>query len=128
MLYERWQKVVQGRKNDIALRDLASGQHWTFAQLQAEAEKSSANHSTMVCPQGNSPEFILAVLRAWRQGVCVCPLDSHQQARAVPPPPAPCCHLKITPASMGAPRAVAFTGEQLAADADNIVATMGLRP
>lgn len=29
---------------------------------------------------------------------------------------------------MGAPRAVAFTGEQLAADAGNIVATMGLRP
>ena len=26
------------------------------------------------------------------------------------------------------PRAVAFTGEQLAADAENIVATMGLRP
>ena len=127
MLYERWQKVVQGRKRDIALRDLASGQSWTFSQLQAESEKSPVNGSTMVCPQGNSPDFILAVLRAWRQGICVCPLDSHHHTPAVPPP-APCCHLKITPASMGAPRAVAFTGEQLAADADNIVATMGLRP
>jgi long-chain acyl-CoA synthetase len=128
MLYECWQKVVQGRKSDVALRDLATGQQWTFSQLQTESEKSVPGHSSFVCPQGNSPEFILTVLRAWRGGVCVCPLDSHQQALAVPPPPAPCCHLKITPASMGAPRAVAFTGEQLAADADNIVATMGLRP
>ena len=40
----------------------------------------------------------------------------------------PCCHLKTTPASTGVPRAVAFTEEQLAADAENIVTTMGLRP
>jgi len=36
-------------------------------------------------------------------------------------------HLKITSASSGAARLIAFTGEQLAADADNIVSTMGLR-
>ena len=40
----------------------------------------------------------------------------------------PCRHLNITSATTGAPRTIAFTGEQLAADADNIVATMGLRP
>jgi long-chain acyl-CoA synthetase len=39
-----------------------------------------------------------------------------------------CCHLKTTPASTGVPRAVAFTEEQMAADAANIVATMELRP
>jgi acyl-coenzyme A synthetase/AMP-(fatty) acid ligase len=36
--------------------------------------------------------------------------------------------LKTTSATTGAPRFVAFTAEQLAADAENIVATMGLRP
>jgi len=82
----------------------------------------------MVHPQGNSPEFILAVLRAWREGKVVCPLDAHAQPLAVLPPPAPCCHLKTTPASTGVPRAVAFRPEQLLADAENIVATMGLRP
>ena len=127
MLYERWQKVVRERKNEIALRDLAAGRCWTFSELLAEAEKPQPERPAMICPQGNSPEFILAVLRAWRLGAVVCPLDSHHQPPSGLPPP-PCCHLKITPASLGAPRAVAFTQSQLAADADNIVATMGLRP
>ena len=82
----------------------------------------------MIYPQGNSPEFIIAVLRAWRRQIVICPLEAHHQPLAVSPPPPPCCHLKTTPASTGVPRAVAFTEDQLAADAENIVTTMGLRP
>ena len=129
MLYERWQKVVRERRNEIALRDLASGRCWTFAQLNDEAETPSPGNPAMIYPQGNSPEFIIAVLRAWRERIVVCPLEAHHQPLAVSPPPTmPCCHLKTTPASTGVPRAVAFTQEQLAADAENIVTTMGLRP
>jgi acyl-CoA synthetase (AMP-forming)/AMP-acid ligase II len=127
MLYERWQKAAGARKNEVALRDLASGRCWTFSQLQAEAEGAGAGDTEMVYPQGNSPEFILAVLRAWRRGAVVCPLDAHQQPPEIAPPRRPCCHLKTTPASIGEPRVVAFTEEQLAADAENIVSTMGLR-
>jgi acyl-coenzyme A synthetase/AMP-(fatty) acid ligase len=58
----------------------------------------------------------------------VCPLDTHQQPLSALPPPARFCHLKTTPASIGLPRYVAFTEAQLAADVDNIVAAMGLRP
>jgi acyl-coenzyme A synthetase/AMP-(fatty) acid ligase len=43
-------------------------------------------------------------------------------------PPKEIVHLKTTSATTGVPRMVAFTAQQLAADADNIVATMGLRP
>jgi acyl-coenzyme A synthetase/AMP-(fatty) acid ligase len=128
MLYELWQKVVRERKNEIALRDLGSGRSWTFSQLNAEAEAPLPVKPAMIHPQGNSPEFIIAVLRAWREGIVVCPLDTHHQPMAVSPPLPPCCHLKTTPASMGVPRAVAFTQAQLAADAENIVTTMGLRP
>ena len=128
MLYEHWQKVTQSRRNTVALRDLASGRSWTFAQLDRESETPLPDDAPMVFPQGHSPEFIFAVLRAWRRGKVVCPLEPHHQPLAVPPPPAPCCHLKTTPASTGVPRAVAFTAEQLIADAENIVATMGLRP
>jgi long-chain acyl-CoA synthetase len=128
MLYERWQKIAQERRNEIALRDLGSGQSWTFAQLGREADKSLPDHPGMVFPQGHSPEFVFTVLRAWRQNIVVCPLESHHQPLTVSIPPAPCCHLKTTPATMGEPRTVAFTEEQLAADAENIVATMGLRP
>ena len=82
----------------------------------------------MIHPQGNSPEFIITVLQAWRRRAVVCPLEAHHQLLAVSPPLPPCCHLKITQVSTGVPRTVAFTGEQLVADAENIVATMGLRP
>lgn len=128
MLYDAWQKVIQDRGNEVALRDLASGRRWTFARMNREAETPLPDNSAMVFPQGHSPEFIFTVLRAWRWGRVVCPLEPHHQPFAVPPPPVPCCHLKITPATTGVPRAVAFAEEQLAADAGNIVAAMGMRP
>jgi long-chain acyl-CoA synthetase len=128
MLYERWQKIVRDRPNDIALRELASERCWTFAEVDMESEKPLAGNSPMVHVRGSSPEFIFTVLRAWRNRAVVCPIEAHHQPLAITPPPWPCCHLKTTPASTGAPRAVAFTQKQLAADADQIVATMGLRP
>jgi acyl-coenzyme A synthetase/AMP-(fatty) acid ligase len=128
MLYERWQQVVRDRGHDIALRDLASGRRWTFAQLSHEAEKFPSDGAPMVYPQGQNPEFIIAVLAAWRRKAVVCPLEAHHQPLAVLPQLPECCHLKTTPAATGVPRAVAFTEKQLAADAANIVATMGLRP
>jgi len=128
MLYERWQQVVYERRNEIALRDLASERCWTFSQLNTAAEASMPQKTAMIYPQGNSPEFIIAVLQAWREHIVVCPLDVHHQPLIVSPPRMPCCHLKTTPASRGVPRAVAFTQEQLAADVANIVATMGMRP
>jgi len=128
MLYERWQKVARDRRNEVALRDLASGQCWTFAQLSRAAETTLPGKPAMVCPQGHSAEFIFAVLRAWRCDAVVCPIEPQEPPPSVPPPPPPCCHLKITSATTGAPRTIAFTEDQLAADAGNIVATMGLRP
>lgn len=128
MLYERWQKVVRETPNDVAMRDLASGQSWTFSELDRESEAPLSGHSGIIFPQGNSPHFIISVLKAWRTGTVVCPLETQQQPPEVPLPPKPCCHLKITPAGTGAGRVVAFTGEQLASDAENIVVTMGLRP
>ena len=128
MLYERWHRVAQERRNEVALRDLASGRCWTFSELDQEATKSVPGTPAMVHPQGNSPEFIIAVLQAWYRQAVVCPLDAHHQPLTVFPPPPPCCHLKTTPISTGVPRAVAFTEEQLVADAVNIVTTMGLRP
>jgi acyl-coenzyme A synthetase/AMP-(fatty) acid ligase len=128
MLYECWQKIARDRRNEPALRDLGSGAHWTFAQLDRTAATSVPDKHGMVCPQGHAPEFIFAVLRAWRSRAVLCPLEPHGRPPAVPLPPSPCCHLKITSATTGTPRTIAFTGEQLAADAANIVATMGLRP
>ena len=128
MLYERWHKVVEEKRNEVAMRDLASGQSWTFSELYREGEAPLSENGGIIFPQGNSPEFVITVLRAWRAQAVVCPLETQQQRPNLPLPPKPCSHLKVTPAGTGARRVVAFTGEQLVADAENIVETMGLRP
>jgi acyl-coenzyme A synthetase/AMP-(fatty) acid ligase len=77
--------------------------------------------------QGHSAEFIFTVLQAWRDQVVLCPLEAGQARPVLPAPPKPAAHLKLTSATTGPARAVVFTAEQLAADAENVVATMGLR-
>lgn len=128
MLYERWLEVARLRGEDIALRDLASGREWSFAALAGEVESSQPVGGTICFPRGQAADFVLTVLRAWRAGRVVCPLERGQPEPSVPMPPTDCVHLKTTSATAGRPRMVAFTEEQLAADSDNIVQTMGLRP
>jgi acyl-CoA synthetase (AMP-forming)/AMP-acid ligase II len=165
MLYERWRKIAGERRNDFALRDIASGQRWTFGELFAAAEiwsgtpasdpassqcaadilsaepSSSAGQFSVECksaarsqpslnitfPQGHSPEFIFQLLAAWRENKVVCPLEAGQSPPEISLPPKTCIHLKSTSATGGTARFVAFTAEQLMADAENIVSTMGLR-
>ena len=128
MLYDRWRQTARERGKELALRDVAAGRRWSFAELARVTESGPAMSQSAAYPQGHAAEFIFAVLRAWRSNAVVCPLEPDQAPPAVPLPPAPCIHLKITSATTGLPRTIAFTAEQLAADAENIVATKGLRP
>jgi long-chain acyl-CoA synthetase len=129
MLYERWRQIMRANQNEIALRDLASQRQWTFGELAAATEKTISSGQKIAFPQGISAEFIFMVLRAWRGGQIVCPLETDQTAPHVAQGlPQGIVHLKTTSATTGAPRMVAFTAAQLLADAENIVATMGLRP
>jgi long-chain acyl-CoA synthetase len=128
MLYERWRNVAVERRDDCALHDLACGRRWTFAQLFAAGEAQATDGREIVCPQGHAADFILSLLAAWRAGKVACPLDTGQAPPEVALPPEGCMHLKRTSATTAAPRLVAFTAGQLAADAAQIVAAMGLRP
>jgi acyl-coenzyme A synthetase/AMP-(fatty) acid ligase len=122
----------------MALSDLATNETWTFEQLRAAAETSSPPAAGVLCPHGARAEFILTVLRAWRWGAVVVPLEEGQTPPAFTAEPAllahlksvfpHCAHLKTTSATTGQPRLIAFSDRQLAADAEQIVATMGLRP
>jgi len=134
MLYERWRKIAGEHHNKIALRDFASGRHWTFGQLFSAGEcwkgtpaSGPASAGGVIFPQGHAPEFILDLLAVWRENKTACPLEPGQLPPEVSRPPENCVHFKSTSATAGAARLVAFTAEQLMADADNIVATMGLR-
>ncbi|MBA4148356.1 MAG: long-chain fatty acid--CoA ligase [Verrucomicrobia bacterium] len=128
MLYERWRQIAEEFRNEIALSDAASGQRWTFEELAARTEQGIVSIEPLVFPKGNSPEFIFNVLRAWRSGKTICPLDTGQAAPVFSELlPSGCVHLKLTSGSTGTSRAVAFKPEQLVADAANIVQTMRLR-
>ncbi len=137
MLYERWRSIAAKRREEFALRDIATGRCWTFGELfaAAEARDPATPDGDSVFPSGHTPEFIFDLLAAWRAGKVVCPLEPEQTKPAfaseisslkseIPG----CVDLKLTSATTGKPRLIAFTAEQLAADADQIVATMGLRP
>lgn len=126
MLYDRWREMARERCAEIALRDLPSARQWTFAELDAVAQVRETEDA-VVFPRGNGAEFVFSVLRAWRHGQIVCPLEVSQPAPKFPRLSAPLVHVKTTSATSGAPKLIAFTAAQLAADADNIVATMGLR-
>ncbi|HXJ76212.1 MAG TPA: hypothetical protein VNM37_25365, partial [Candidatus Dormibacteraeota bacterium] len=128
MLYERWQQIARERHAELALHDLATGERWTFAQLDAARPTRPLPADGLVCPQGNRAAFILEVLQAWRTGRVLCPHEPAQPSPAPPPPPPGIVQLKTTSATTGSARLIAFTGPQLAADADQIVRTMGLRP
>ncbi len=127
MLYERWCQIARERGNALALSELASGQQWSFAELAQLVERMPRGDAPVVYPQGHSAAFIFAVLHGWRDHAVLCPLEPGQEPPQVPLPPPPCCHLKTTSATTGRPRLIAFSAEQLATDAENIVSTMGLR-
>lgn len=127
MLYDRWREVAVARRQEIALRDAVSARSWSFGELLAQGDGSARPAGPVVFPCGTGPDFILEVLRGWRHGCLGCPLDTGQEAPPFPRPPEPIVHLKVTSATTGRARLVAFTADQLAADARNIVTTMGLR-
>ena len=128
MLYERWLSVARAHRNEVALREVSSGAHWTFGELQDKADSPARTSQRFSYPQGLSSEFILAVLRGWRSNQAICPLEPGQAPTVPGGLPPMIAHVKTTSATTGEPRWVALTAEQVAADAANIVATMGLRP
>lgn len=132
MLYERWRKIASARRTETALRDVASGRSWTFGELFLAGEKDKAGPDSAIYPQGHAPEFILQLLAGWRERKIACPLEPGQprvesEISNLKSQIPNCVHLKATSATGGTARLAAFTAEQLAADAENIVATMGLR-
>jgi acyl-CoA synthetase (AMP-forming)/AMP-acid ligase II len=128
MLYDRWREIARAESEKIALRDLASDRQWTFRELAQAAEQGTSSAGKFSFPRGISPEFIFNVLRAWRNEQIVCPLEHEQSPPEIAFGFSPeIVHLKMTSATTGAARMIAFTASQLMTDAENIVATMGLR-
>ena len=126
-LYQRWQAVVCDQADRPAVHLVAEGRVLSFAELHAAGE-AAPPAGPIVIAEGKGLPFLLNVLRAWRDGSVLVPMDGS----AGPLPDladGPCgiCHIKTTSGSTGTPRQVFFRAAQLAADADQIIRTMGLR-
>ncbi|MBC8096053.1 MAG: long-chain fatty acid--CoA ligase [Akkermansiaceae bacterium] len=129
MLYDRWCQIARAHSSVIALREIVSHRHWTFGELARAAEQGDGIQGEVVFPHSGSAEFIFSILRAWRCGQVVCPMETQQPNPPIPSGlPPEILHLKTTSATTGAPRMIGFSAGQLIADAENIVSTMGLRP
>jgi len=128
MLSDRWREVASKRPNQLSLIDLAVDRCWTFEELTAAAESAVAPQARVLFPTGNSGGFIFTVLQGWLSKTVLCPIENDPTPKNLGQLPRGIVHLKITSASGGIPRMVAFTAQQLMADAENIVSTMDLRP
>jgi len=127
MLYERWRKIARDHASEVAVRNAAANESVTFAELAAEIERTPAPEAQILFPQGHNIDFIRTVLLGWKHGRVVCPLEQGQPPPAMGKLPPECAHLKLTSATTGPARTIVFREEQLFADPQNIVSTMGLR-
>src|ERR1700760_4619269 len=107
MLYERWLKIARAFPQGLALRDLTSNRQWTFQELERAAETPGSESGKIAFPTGVTAEFVLTVLRAWRTGQLVCPMESDQHRPEIKlglPPEI--VHLKMTSGTTATPRFV----------------------
>ena len=127
MLYERWMQIAAERPGELALHDTERGERWTFAQLRDEADRAMQPEGKIQFIERQGAEFVIELLRGWKHGLPCCPLESRQPKPSIESVPDECAHIKLTSGTTGAPLQIAFSAEQIFADAENIVSTMGLR-
>ncbi|OAI57816.1 hypothetical protein AYO49_01755 [Verrucomicrobiaceae bacterium SCGC AG-212-N21] len=130
MLFESWQRVLARNGDAVAWRDALTGEQRTFHDLQTQLGSLPGLPPRMlhaVSVKKGVLNFLTQTLRAWRDDAVLCPVEREEtrvpDVASLPPDIA---HLKITSGSTGEPRCVMFRGDQLAADAQNIRATMKL--
>lgn len=126
--YQQWLRIAEESGEALALGEPAANRCWTFSQLRREAEGRLRSRENLVVARGNTAEFVIQTLVAWRDGAVLLPCESDVTPEPVPRVPDGVCHVKQTSGSTGRPRTVWFTADQLKADVDHIVSTMGLRP
>jgi acyl-coenzyme A synthetase/AMP-(fatty) acid ligase len=124
MLLPRWQKTLEKFHDQPAIFD--GGRVLTFADINA-ALTELAPATSPIPAVGSALDIAVATLQGWRDRQPVLPLEK-PGLPVLGPIPAGIDHLKLTPGNEGEPRTVRFTADQMEADADRIVAAMGLKP
>jgi len=126
VLFSRWLQTLDQSSDRIAL--IEGAERLTFSDLHERLAKLPKANDPVIA-RGSAVEIVVSVLQGWRDSQPVLPLEKGAAIPDLPatPHPAGTAHLKLTPGIEGKPRAVFFSAEQIAADADRLVAAMGLR-
>jgi acyl-coenzyme A synthetase/AMP-(fatty) acid ligase len=157
-ILKAWAHVLAARGSDAAVLSSAGKRLRTFAEIETEAGEWHARfaqlpaRSVVAVQIGNSPQWPAVFLALLRTGHITLPLgsdsalpvhianafiDSALKLRCLHPAESESCRaslpaattlLKLTSGTTAEPRAIRFTSAQLAADCDQICATMGIRP
>lgn len=126
-LYSRWLAQVEASPDDIAVIDLIANEKLTFSDLSTLLVETPVATDPVIA-EACGVAFIVNVLRAWRDGVALIPLENaptfdSNRLRGIPVETA---HVKQTSGTTSLPRLILFNAHQLAADADQIVTSMRL--
>lgn len=126
MLYLRWLETSARFADRPAVFD--GGNEVTFGQLAALAEAAPPATGPVIARSGGV-SFFVEILRAWRDGQAVVPVEKDGPEPVLAQPPGPdVCLVKHTPGASGVPRGIFFNAVQIAADADRLIHAMGLSP
>ncbi|MBX3743420.1 MAG: acyl--CoA ligase [Akkermansiaceae bacterium] len=126
MLYLRWLETSRRHAARPAVFD--SGRVVSFSELAERVEQAPVAECTLVARTGDAG-FFVTILRAWRDGVAVIPIEKDAPEPVLKcDPPEGTCLVKYTPGSSGVPRAIFFRDRQVIADGDRLFHAMGLSP
>lgn len=126
MLYLRWLDTSRRFACRPAIFD--GGNVVTFAELAAAVESTPRAMEPVIARTG-SQAFFIQVLRAWRDGQAVIPVEKDAPEPILPRRPLADTRLvKHTPGAAGIPRGIFLTSDQIAADAERLVAAMSMLP
>ncbi len=101
---------------------------FTFADLVAAVARAPIAEAAVVARTGGA-DFLVEILRGWRDGQPVIPLERDApEPVLLSPPPAGTALVKYTPGASGIPRGIFLDAAQVVADGDRITAAMGLVP
>lgn len=126
MLYPRWFETARRHASETAVFDDAGG--LTFAALAAAAEAAPRAGGPVIARSGD-PGFFVEILRAWRDGQPVIPVERDAPVPVLHcTPPSGTALVKHTPGASGIPRGIFLSDAQVAADGDRLTAAMRLTP
>ena len=124
MLYPRWLETSRRHAGRPAVYD--GGTIVSFEELAARVDLEPRADKPVIARTGGV-DFFIAILRAWRDGQPVIPVEREAPEPVLKSaPPAEARLVKYTPGASGIPRAIFLNDSQVIADGDRLFTSMDL--